>query len=124
MVISLETENDTQEVEDWLLKNCFSATRAKVQVGMSHFMGGAFKHDTDTGKPITFLLLHSLYFNHSDDANTRLVLRNGYVLLIAKRDIVAGEELHMDYRDMYYYPGVDAWLMKRKLKSTTRKVLT
>ncbi len=120
--ISLKTETDVESVEDWLVAWCAVTDRTKVIVGMSDFIGGSVKSDTDNGIPISCLLFPSLHMNHAKNPNIKQIIRGGRLVLEAKCTIAPGEELLLDYNDLYYNPGVRAWLKKHKKLSATEKV--
>jgi SET domain-containing protein len=42
------------------------------------------------------------YINHSCDQNCEVEIRRGRILVFAKRNIQAGEELHYDYGEEYF----------------------
>ncbi len=61
--------------------------------------------------------------NHAENANVKGIVRGGHLVLEAKCTIAPGEELLLDYNDLYYYPGVRVWLKKHKKLSATEQAL-
>lgn len=121
VAINLTDEAGLDKIETWL-GNCVEANPVAVRNGLSEFIAGVPKIETDNGVPICFVLSNSQNINHADDPNMKMTVRDGQQMLEATRDIAPGEELYYDYNTFYYPPGVLAWLKKYGLKSCREQV--
>jgi len=89
-------------------------SEAHVRKMMSWFMAGVPVERTD-GLPLTYILAHSFHTNHGHNHNMHTVEENGVLFYKAVRDIAAGEELLLNYKEMGLEEHAREWCSQHGL---------
>merc|ERR1712008_268675 len=90
------------------------SSEAHVQKMMSWFLAGVPVERTD-GPPLTYLLGHSFHINHGKNHNCHTVVEDGVLYHKAVRDIAAGEQLFLNYKDMGIEQHTRTWCLQHGL---------
>mmetsp|Transcript_58485 Transcript_58485/g.107947 ORF Transcript_58485/g.107947 Transcript_58485/m.107947 type:complete len:204 (+) Transcript_58485:148-759(+) len=111
VLVDCKSENDMDKVADHFLAY---GDEQDLLPKLCSFFAGYAPHKCDDRRGRVILQAASFHANHSDVPNAAVCIKEGFSLIVATRDITAGEELFLDYKQLALPPGFQQWFTKRK----------